>query len=86
QSEVENALAAYARLVDLGVHVLTPGDILVMASCSSRVPADRFFGVVNAAARDAGRPLHELMRTGHAPDHPVGFAEGAYLKAVFAEA
>ena len=86
QSEVENALAAYARLVGLGLHVLAPGGILVMASCSSRVPADRFFGVVNAAAHDAGRPLHELMRTGHAPDHPVGFAEGAYLKAVFAEA
>ncbi|MEZ4560469.1 MAG: class I SAM-dependent methyltransferase [Caldilineaceae bacterium] len=86
QSEVENALAAYARLVDLGLHVLTPGGILVMASCSSRVPADRFFGVVNAAARDAGRPLHELMRTGHAPGSSGRVRGGCMLRPVFAEA
>lgn len=86
QTEVESALAAYARLVHLGLGVLAPGGMLVMASCSSRVPTDRFFGVVNAAAHDAGRPLTERLRTGHALDHPVGFAEGAYLKCLFGEA
>jgi 23S rRNA (cytosine1962-C5)-methyltransferase len=36
------------------------------------------------AARDAGRPLRETRRTGHAVDHPIGFEQGAYLKALFA--
>jgi 23S rRNA (cytosine1962-C5)-methyltransferase len=85
QSEVDNALSAYARLAELGLGVLAPGGMLVMASCSSRVPADRFFATINAAAYDAGRPLKEHMRTEHAIDHPVSFPEGAYLKCLFGE-
>ena len=60
------------------------GGTLVMASCSSRVPAAAFFDAVNAAARRAGRPLRESERTGHPIDHPVMFPEGAYLKCLFA--
>lgn len=85
-AEVDRALAAYARLARLALGVLEPGGVLVSASCSSRVPADAFFATVTQAARDAGRPLAELRRTGHALDHPVGFPEGAYLKCLFAAA
>ena len=84
QSQVDRALRAYAALTRLGVVLLRPGGTLVQASCSSRVPADDFFDTVLAAARDAGRPLHELRRTGHPVDHPVTFPQGAYLKAIFA--
>lgn len=86
QDEVAGALAAYARLVGLGLGVLRRGGLLVAASCSSRVGADDFFDAVHVAARQARRPLRELARTGHALDHPVGFSEGAYLKCLFAEA
>jgi 23S rRNA (cytosine1962-C5)-methyltransferase len=83
-AEVERALAAYARLVRLALQVLEPGGILVMASCSSRVSADKFFNTIQQAARDIKRPLTEIARTGHALDHPIGFPEGAYLKCLFA--
>ncbi len=83
---VSAALAAYARLTTLALGVLAPGGILVTASCSSRVSADDFFAAVNQAAARLGRPLAEIMRTGHPVDHPVGFAEGAYLKCLFAHA
>ena len=86
QSQVERALRAYAALTRLGVALLRPGGVLVQASCSSRVPADDFFDTVWTAARDAGRPLHEIRRTGHAIDHPIAFPQGAYLKAIFATA
>ena len=33
---------------------------------------------------DAGAILHDVRVTGHALDHPIGFAEGAYLKTVLA--
>ena len=85
QSQVDRALRAYAALTRLGVALLRPGGTLVQASCSSRVTADDFFDTVFAAARDAGRPLHEIRRTGHAVDHPISFPQGAYLKALFAD-
>jgi 23S rRNA (cytosine1962-C5)-methyltransferase len=57
--------------------------VLVQASCSSRVTDEQFFGAVGRAAIAAGRDLHEIARTAHEPDHPIGFPEGGYLKAGF---
>ena len=83
-TEIERALAAYARLARLATGLLTPGGILVMSSCSSRVSAGAFFDTVTQAAQQAGHPLAEILRTGHALDHPITFPEGAYLKCLFA--
>ena len=84
--EVRGALALYARLTRLALSVLSADGVLVMSSCSSRVSPDAFFDAVLRAAADAGRPLRELRRTGHALDHPIGFPEGEYLKCLFATA
>jgi len=86
QNEIDTALSAYATLTRRALTLLSPGGILVMASCSSRVTADTFYEAVEDAARAAGRPLNIVQRTGHALDHPIGFAEGAYLKALYATA
>jgi 23S rRNA (cytosine1962-C5)-methyltransferase len=86
EDEIGAALNAYERLTTLALGVLRAGGTLVMASCSSRVPASAFFDTVNAAARRTGRPLHEIDRTGHPIDHPIIFPEGAYLKCLFATA
>lgn len=80
----ERALGAYRKLTALALPLLRPGGLLVQASCSSRVGREEFFGAVHAAARSAGRPLRELERTGHPPDHPVTFPEGEYLKCLWA--
>jgi 23S rRNA (cytosine1962-C5)-methyltransferase len=48
------------------------------------VDADSFFDAVHRSAKEAGRPLREIERTGHAVDHPITFKEGAYLKCLFA--
>jgi len=85
QAEIERAAGAYARLAAMGVAVLRPGGQLVIASCSSRVPAELFFETVHGAAQEAGRPLTEITRTGHALDHPITFPEAAYLKCLFAD-
>ena len=84
KEEVERAVAAYGRLVRLGLHLLKPGGIFVMASCSSRVSAAEFFDLVHKTALGVGRPLQEIERTSHALDHPIAFPEGAYLKCLFA--
>lgn len=83
-SQVQGALRAYGRLTEAAVHLLEPGGTLVQASCSSRVGADVFIEQVERSARGAGRTLRSVRHTGQPLDHPVGFPEGAYLKAVVA--
>ncbi|MBI3168574.1 MAG: class I SAM-dependent methyltransferase [Chloroflexi bacterium] len=86
QSQVEAALTAYRRLTHLGLDVLKRGGILVQASCSSRVSSVEFFDAIHRSARESGRPLQEIERTGHPLDHPIKYKEGAYLKCLFAAA
>jgi 23S rRNA (cytosine1962-C5)-methyltransferase len=83
---VPNALRAYGRLTRAGVRVLEPGGLLVQASCSSRVTSDQLVEVVLTSASSAGVELVEQRRTGQPFDHPIGFEQGGYLKALFARA
>lgn len=83
-ASVPGALRAYARLTDLAVRLVVDGGLLMQASCSSRVTADDFHATVELAAQRAGVELMGIERTGHPADHPVGFDQGAYLKALFA--
>lgn len=83
KKQVEDALRAYVRLVEVGARLTNNGGILFAASCSAPVSADDFYKAVAEGIRLAGRDCDELMKTGHAADHPVTFSEGNYLKAVF---
>ncbi|MBI4342046.1 MAG: class I SAM-dependent methyltransferase [Candidatus Omnitrophica bacterium] len=84
KAEVRAALAAYAKLVRLGLRVAEPGGVLCLSSCTGQVSAEAFFAVVHRAAGQAGWSLRELARTGHPIDHPVAFPEGDYLKGLIA--
>jgi len=83
--EVPGALAQYGRLAQAALPLCQEGAVLLLASCSSRVSAADFEAVAERALRRSGRRWRILERTGHALDHPIGFAEGAYLKALFIE-
>ncbi len=83
-AQVPGALRAYTRLAELAAEVTRPGGTALLASCSSRVGADEHLDAVRQGVARAGRHLEVVTRTGHAVDHPIGFAEGAYLKAVVA--
>ncbi len=80
-SDVERALGAYRRLATLATPLVEPGGVLMLASCSSRVGDEAFFDAVSSPVL-AARGV-EVERSGHDVDHPVSFAEGAYLKAGF---
>lgn len=84
QTAIPGALLAYERLTRLALGVLRTGGTLVTASCSSRVSEEEFFAAVRRVAARAGRALNEFAHTGHALDHPVRYAEGAYLKCMYA--
>jgi 23S rRNA (cytosine1962-C5)-methyltransferase len=82
QKAVEGALAGYASLNRAALSVLSPGGLLVTASCSARVTADQFFDAVKEAAFKLRVELQIVAETRQPPDHPVSpqFREGRYLK------
>ncbi|MEZ4674311.1 MAG: class I SAM-dependent methyltransferase [Caldilineaceae bacterium] len=86
QRETERALHAYAQLTQLGLGVLRPDGVIVLASCSSRISTDAFMANAKEAAAQVKRPLQIFQTTGHPLDHPVTFPEGAYLKCLYATA
>jgi len=77
------AIQAYIRLARAGAKVTREGGTLFAASCSSQVSAQEFFRAVDLGIRQTRRPFEKLMRTRHPLDHPVTFAGGAYLKAIY---
>jgi 23S rRNA (cytosine1962-C5)-methyltransferase len=84
RDRVPAALRAYERLAGLALRLVEPGGTLVQASCSSRVTADQLETAVQRAAQATRRRLTRVTRTGHGLDHPIGFPEGEYLKAIHA--
>lgn len=76
---------AYRRLTAAAVELLAPGGTLLQASCSSRLAAAEFHDLVNDEIASSGRRIINPIRTEHALDHPIGFSQGAYLKALLAE-
>jgi 23S rRNA (cytosine1962-C5)-methyltransferase len=82
ESERAGAIRAYQHLNSAAISRLRPGGILVAASCSAHVSAEDFLRAIEEAAQASARPWRELWRSGHAADHPAGFREAEYLKAV----
>ncbi|MFV0526469.1 MAG: class I SAM-dependent rRNA methyltransferase [Acidimicrobiales bacterium] len=79
--QVRGALDGYRRLARLAAGLVAPDGLLFQASCSSRVDEDAFVAAMEAGLADAGYRSRLVAATGHAADHPVDFAFGAYLKA-----
>ena len=75
---------AYRKLARLSVHMVEPGGLLFIASCSHNMPVDEFAQQVSRGVQEAGRSARQLYALGAAPDHPVHpfLPESAYLKAL----
>lgn len=86
RSEKVRALEAYQQLAGLAADILAPKGRLLLASCSSRVTAPEFFEAVTAVLDDHPRHFRESGRSYHDTDHPIGFPEGTYLKAIYLNA
>jgi len=84
ETERAGAIQAYHRLTRLGMDRVRSGGMLLTASCSAHVSEEEFFDAVRTSLRSTGRRWTELEITSHAPDHPAGFTEARYLKALYA--
>lgn len=76
---------AYRRLNQMALQVLSPGGLLVSASCSYHLPREGLKDLLRAAARHLDRHLVILAEGGQGADHPVhpAIPETDYLKAIF---
>lgn len=83
RQETGIALKKYEELATLGALLTQKGGLLLLASCSSRVPTDEFL-VAHQKAFTRQRTTYTLETlTHHDTDHPVIFEEGAYLKSAY---
>lgn len=84
-SALASARHAYRRLTALAVDLLGSGGTLFQASCSSRVDELDFHDLVADEIDAAGFKATNVVRTGHALDHPNTFEQGGYLKAMLTD-
>lgn len=82
---VSAAQPAYRRLAAMAGQLTSPGGTMLQASCSSRIPSVDFFDLVAEGLAEVDRRPINVVRTSHALDHPIGFAQGEYLKAILAQ-
>ncbi len=82
-ADVTAAINSYKRLTKMAIPLVANGGILLSASCSSRVDKDMFYDLVMEELDKSNRFYKVLDRTYHDIDHPISFAEGAYLKSIY---
>jgi 23S rRNA (cytosine1962-C5)-methyltransferase len=87
KKDLAKGVEAYRRLNQMALQVLSPGGILVAASCSYHLPRETLKDHLRASGRHLDRHLVILAEGGQGPDHPVhpAIPETDYLKAVFCQ-
>ncbi|WP_312956763.1 class I SAM-dependent rRNA methyltransferase [Stutzerimonas nitrititolerans] len=82
KKDLKNGEAAYRRLNEMAMRMLTKDGILVSASCSMHLPEDDLQNILRQSARHLDRNILLLERGGQGPDHPVhpAIPETRYIK------
>lgn len=85
KKQIPKGEAAYRRLNQLGLQLLTRDGILVSCSCSYHLSGDALLATIQKAARHTSRFVQVLEVGGQAPDHPLhpAIPETRYLKTFF---
>jgi 23S rRNA (cytosine1962-C5)-methyltransferase len=84
KKDLEPGAKAYRKLARLAANVTAPGGLLMLASCSHNIPAERFAAECAQGLLRSGRRAALIRQSGAGADHPVHplLPESAYLKAV----
>jgi 23S rRNA (cytosine1962-C5)-methyltransferase len=85
RKDVPKALAAYKRLNQLALGLVSDGGFLISCSCSFHLSADDLRDAIVRATRAVGKQVQIVAMGGQAPDHPVhpAIPETRYLKAYY---
>ena len=86
RKDIKAGTVAYQRINRLAMQLLSPGGLLVSASCSWHLRRSELLEVMRKAAAINGHNLQVLEQGHQGPDHPVhpAMRETDYLKAYFA--
>ncbi|MEM9254348.1 MAG: class I SAM-dependent rRNA methyltransferase [Pseudomonadota bacterium] len=86
RKDLKKGISAYRRINELALRLLSPGGLLVSASCSMQLSRTDLIGAIQQAAQRVGCGLRIVEQYGQGPDHPVhpAIPETEYLKSVFA--
>jgi 23S rRNA (cytosine1962-C5)-methyltransferase len=84
KKDLKNGEAAYRRLNEQAMRLLSKDGILVSASCSMHLPEDDLQNILLSSARHLDRNIQLLERGSQGPDHPVhpAIAETRYIKSL----
>jgi 23S rRNA (cytosine1962-C5)-methyltransferase len=84
KKDLEPGAKAYRKLARLAAGVTAPGGLLMLASCSHNIAAERFAAECAQGLLRSGRRAALIRQSGAGADHPVHplLPESAYLKAV----
>ncbi|WP_106478965.1 class I SAM-dependent rRNA methyltransferase [Phytohalomonas tamaricis] len=84
RKDIPNGERAYARLNREAMRLLGRDGLLVSASCSMHLGADRLIDIVRGAARHQDRHAQVIYEGHQGPDHPIhpAIPETSYLKAL----
>ena len=87
KAALEGAARGYKEINLQALKLLAPGGVLATFSCSYWLSRERFLGILEDAARDAGVRIRYMEERGQALDHPVisGYPESRYLKGFIVE-
>ena len=85
KKDIPQGQAAYRKLNQLALGLLSEGGLLVSCSCSYHLAAEELLQAIQAAARHSTRFVQILEQAGQSPDHPLhpAIPETRYLKAFF---
>jgi len=84
RKDLEVGAKAYRKLARLAAAVTAPNGIVLLASCSHNMPAERFASECAIGILRSGRRAALIRQAGAGADHPVHphLPESAYLKAM----
>jgi 23S rRNA (cytosine1962-C5)-methyltransferase len=82
RANIQKAITGYKEINLRGMKLVKPGGFLVTSSCTNLVQAKLFLEIIEMAAKDARRPIRQVIFQAQSADHPIvwGMENTHYLK------
>ena len=87
RANIQKAITGYKEINLRGMKLVKPGGFLVTSSCTNLVQAKLFLEIIEMAAKDARRPIRQVLFQAQSADHPIvwGMENTHYLKFLIVE-
>jgi 23S rRNA (cytosine1962-C5)-methyltransferase len=82
RANIQKAITGYKEINLRGMKLVKPGGFLVTSSCTNLVNSELFLEIIEMAAKDARRPIRQVVYQTQSSDHPIiwGMENTHYLK------